>query len=63
MDHKTRFLIQSAVIAALYVILTLVYNALGLAKGIIQVRLSEALTILPVFSISAVPGLFIGCLL
>lgn len=63
MDHKTRFFIQSAVIAALYVILTLVSNALGLANGIIQVRLSEALTILPVFSISAVPGLFIGCFL
>ena len=51
------------VIAALYVVLTIVANALGLASGAIQVRFSEALTILPVFTATAVPGLMVGCLL
>lgn len=51
------------VIAALYVVLTIVANALGLASGAIQVRFSEAMTILPVFTATAVPGLTVGCLL
>ncbi len=50
-------------IAALYVVLTLVAQAFGLASGVIQVRLSEALTILPVFTFAAVPGLTVGCVL
>ena len=56
------FLAQGAMIAALYVVLTLFINAFNLASGAIQVRISEALTILPVFTPSAVPGLFIGCI-
>lgn len=50
-------------IAALYVVLTLLANALGLANYAIQVRFSEALTILPFFTPAAIPGLTIGCLL
>ena len=50
-------------IAAMYVVLTLVAQAFGLASGAIQVRLSEALTILPVFTAAAVPGLTVGCVL
>lgn len=50
-------------IAAVYVVLTLVAQAFGLASGAIQVRLSEALTILPVFTAAAVPGLTVGCVL
>ncbi len=50
-------------IAALYVVLTLASHGLGLANGQIQIRLSEALTILPVFTPAAIPGLFIGCIL
>jgi uncharacterized membrane protein len=50
-------------IAALYVVLTILANALGLANYAIQVRFSEALTILPYFTPAAVPGLFIGCLI
>lgn len=60
---KTKFITQSAIIAALYVVLTFVANSLGLASGAIQVRLSEALTILPYFTPAAIPGLFVGCLL
>ena len=61
--HKTLFLTQAAVIAALYVVLTLIANALGLASQTIQVRFSEALTILPYFTSAAIPGLFIGCII
>lgn len=50
-------------IAALYVVLTFIANALGLANYAIQVRFSEALTILPYFTPAAIPGLTIGCLL
>lgn len=54
---------QAAMIAALYVVLTFIASAAGLANGVIQVRLSEALTILPYFTPAAVPGLITGCLL
>lgn len=57
------FLAQAAMIAALYIVLTFIANAFGLANYAIQVRFSEALTILPYFTPAAVPGLFIGCLL
>lgn len=56
-------LVQAAMIAAVYVVLTLLANALGLANYVIQVRFSEALTILPFFTPAAVPGLFVGCIL
>lgn len=54
---------QAAAIAAVYVVLTYVSAALGISSGAIQVRLSEALTILPYFTPAAIPGLFVGCLL
>lgn len=50
-------------IAALYIVLTFIANAFGLANHAIQVRFSEALTILPYFTSAAIPGLYIGCLL
>ncbi len=61
--NNVLFLTHAAMIAALYVVLTFVSNAFGLANGAIQVRISEALTILPYFTPAAVPGLFVGCLL
>ena len=54
---------QGGIIATLYVVLTLVSNAFGLANGAIQVRISEALTVLPVFTPAAIPGLFAGCII
>ena len=60
-SKKLVFICQAAVIAALYVVLTYVFSAF--ASGIIQVRVSEALTILPAFTPAAIPGLVIGCLL
>lgn len=60
---KSAFIAKSAVIAALYVLLTLLSSLFGLSGGAIQFRLSEALCVLPMFTPAAVPGLFIGCLL
>lgn len=55
------WLTQGAVIAAVYVVLTLVFAPISF--GPMQVRVFEILTILPLFTSAAVPGLFIGCLL
>ena len=60
---RALFMVQAAMIAAIYVVLTFVANAFGLANYAIQVRFSEALTILPFFTPAAIPGLFVGCLL
>ena len=60
-NKKLVFICQAAVIAALYVVLTYVFSAF--ASGVIQVRVSEALTVLPAFTPAAIPGLVIGCLL
>lgn len=60
---NTRMITMGAAIAALYVVLTLIANAFGLANYAIQVRFSEALTILPYFTPVAIPGLFAGCIL
>ena len=58
---KTTFITQGAVIAAIYVVLVFVFDYWSF--GPIQFRVAEALTILPVFTPAAVPGLFIGCLI
>lgn len=62
-NKSVLFMTQAAMIAALYVVLTLLANLLGLANYAVQVRFSEALTILPFFTPAAIPGLFIGCFL
>ena len=62
-NKKVLFITQGAVIAAIYVVLTYIVSLLGLANGVIQVRLSEALTILPVFTPAAIPGLVVGCVI
>ena len=56
-----RSLCMSAVIAALYAALTLLLAPIS--YGPIQLRLSEALTLLPMLLPQAVPGLFVGCLI
>ena len=60
-NPRTAKLAQGAVIAALYVALTIVFAPISFRE--VQVRIAEALTILPLFSGAAVPGLYIGCLL
>lgn len=61
--ERTMYIITGAVIAAGYAALTYLSNVFGLAYGPIQLRLSEILTILPVFTPAAIPGLTIGCLI
>ncbi len=56
-----KYIVQSASIAAIYVAATFVSYAAGIASGAVQLRLSEALCILPIFTPSAVLGLFVGC--
>ena len=60
---NTRYIAQAALIAAAYTVLTLLAAGFDLASGAIQVRFSEALTILPFFTPAAVPGLALGCLI
>ena len=61
--NNTLKLVTGGLIAALYVVLTVLAAQFNLASGAIQVRFSEALTIMPVFTVAAVPGLTIGCVL
>ena len=60
-NKSTMFLVQAAAIGAIYVVLTLLFAPLS--YGEVQVRFSEALTILPYFTPAAIPGLFVGCIL
>lgn len=62
-NTRTRFIVIAALVAAFYALLTYLSLAFNLAYGPVQFRLSEALTLLPVVSGAAVPGLAVGCLL
>ena len=62
MKNKTvLFVTKAAMIAAVYVVLTIVLAPISF--GQVQLRVSEALTIMPVFTAAAIPGVFIGCLI
>ena len=62
--ERVLYLTRAAIIAALYFTLTVISGMLGLdGKALIQVRLSEALCVLPVFTGAAVPGVTLGCFL
>ena len=60
-QFKVAFITQAAAIAALYVVLVILFNYCSF--GPIQFRIAEALTILPYFTPAAIPGLFVDCLL
>ena len=60
-NRKSAFLAQAAMIAAIYVVLTYLFAPFSF--GQIQVRVAESMTILPLFTPAAIPGLFIGCLI
>ena len=60
---NVRRMAQAAMIAALYVVLTMLATMLGVAFPAFQLRFSEALTLLPAFTSAAVPGLTLGCLI
>ncbi len=56
---KVRFLAEAAIIAAIYAVLTMLLAPIS--YGPLQIRISEALTVLPAVKVSAIPGLLIGC--
>lgn len=58
---KTKHVIQAAVIAAVYAVLTIALAPIS--YNVMQIRVSEALTVLPFFTPAAIPGLFVGCLI
>jgi len=57
---KTKFMSQAAIIGAIYAVLTIAFAPIS--YGQVQVRIAEALTVLPYFTPAAIPGLFIGCI-
>lgn len=61
---NTKYLTRASAIAALYVVLVVLEIPLGtLAFGPVQIRVAEALVLLPLVDLAAIPGVFIGCLL
>ena len=63
MNNKTTYLTRAALIAAIYIALTFISQMFGLASGMVQFRLSETITFLPMIYGEAIPGLFLGCFL
>ena len=61
MSKTTKKIVRAGLIAGLYVVLSLI--TFPVASGAIQFRLSEALTILPLFFVESIPALFVGCML
>ena len=60
-NNKTLFTTQAAIIAAIYVALVYIFSPISF--GAVQVRIAEALTVLPFFTPAAIPGVTIGCFL
>ncbi len=58
---RIKYVVQAAVIAAIYAVLTIFFTFSS--YGLIQVRVAEALTVLPFFTPAAIPGLFAGCII
>ena len=57
---STAKICRAGIVASVYFILTYFFQAISF--GPIQLRVAEALTILPLFFIESVPALFIGCM-
>lgn len=60
-QNKVLFMAQAAMIAAIYVVLTML--GASFAFGEVQIRFSEALTVLPALTPAGIPGVFLGCLI
>lgn len=59
-DKRTRYIAEGAILGAIYAAITILLAPIS--YGQIQVRVAEALTVLPYFTPSAIPGLFVGCI-
>ena len=60
-EEQFRYWTRAAMIGAIYTLLTLIFAPIS--YGMVQVRISEMLMVLPFFTLAAVPGLFVGCLI
>ncbi len=60
-NNKTKKMVNIAMIGALYAVITLAISPI--AYGPVQFRVSEMLTVLPMFTPLAIPGLTLGCIL
>ena len=60
---KTKFITQSAVIAAIYIALCWMFAPISFGHNLFQFRISEVMTVLPIFTPAGIPGVFIGCAL
>ena len=60
---NAKYIAKAAIIAATYIIITWIFAPISFGHNIFQLRISEALTVLPMFTGAAIPGLFIGCVL
>ncbi len=61
MEKGHRYIIRVAMIATIYLVLNILFSSIS--YGPVQVRIAEALTVLPFLDVSAVLGLFLGCFL
>ncbi|NLG89647.1 MAG: QueT transporter family protein [Clostridiaceae bacterium] len=62
MNKGIAYIVQAALVAALYTALTLMFIPISFGHNIFQFRIAEALTVLPALVPSSIPGLFVGCL-
>lgn len=62
-NTKVKQITTAAIVASLYTVLTYVSTLMGLSNGPVQLRFSEALCVLPVFTPYSIPGLFVGCMI
>ena len=60
LSKRTRYIVEGAILGAVYAAVTILLAPIS--YGQIQIRVAEALTILPYFTPAAVPGLFVGCI-
>ena len=60
---KSSYIVKASLIAAIYVIITGLFAPISFGHGIFQLRISEALTVLPIYTSAAIPGLFVGCMM
>jgi uncharacterized membrane protein len=60
---KSNYIIKAALIAAIYIVITGIFAPISFGHEIFQLRISEALTVLPMYTSAAIPGLFVGCFL
>ena len=62
-NFKLRNLVLAGCLAALYAAITFAFGSLSYWNGLFQIRPAEALTVLPLLFVEAIPGLFVGCML